>query len=83
VFWVLVFTLAIAIAAVPLTLQRPLQRPNGQPPPAAVESKPAGTEAGSALGHIEPEDGVIHVSARAAQRNGAKNNQSARLRGFT
>lgn len=59
VFWVLVFTLAIALAAVPLTLQRP----GAQPPPAPVEPRPAGAEAGSALGHIEPEDGVIHVSA--------------------
>jgi HlyD family secretion protein len=56
-FRILLFTLAIGIAVVPLLLQRP----SAQPPP-PIESRSAGV-AGSALGHIEPEDGVIHVSA--------------------
>ena len=58
-FWVLAFTIAVGIATVPLTLQRA----SVEAPVSAAESKPAAAEGGSALGHIEPEDGVIHVSA--------------------
>src|SRR5688572_32333029 len=58
-FWVLAFTIAVGIATVLLTLQRA----SVEAPVSAAESKPAEADGGSALGHIEPEDGVIHVSA--------------------
>src|SRR5687767_10809213 len=58
-FWVIALTLAVGIATVPLTRQRA----SVEPPLAPAESKSAAPEGGSALGHIEPEDGVIHVSA--------------------
>ena len=56
--WIFVLTVLIGIGAVPLTLRRPPAQALS-----AVPLQPSPPQAGSALGRIEPEDGVIHVSA--------------------